>query len=218
MVVPLPNNEFNTEKDAFLSIVSGFDVPEGKYQPVGIPIKRTNSKTKKDFILGGTVHSQLPIQTVSNTITSTVVAVYPFEKFAFYEGNTIRTTIAGSYGTTTGTDTVQVVVGFFNTRQTVGSAISGTPIAAAAVTSPATPTGNYSWNAYSLTIIRGVGTANGFIDTRIHGSFNGAGDDSAGAEAFDDSEPHDLVVYVTWDAADSNNTITLRQFVVEVIR
>ena len=198
--------------------IQRFSIPEEKYQPVGIGLKRTSIKTKKDFILGGSLFASLPSVSLGNTVTETILGRYPFEKFAFYKDMLLRLCASGSFTTVDAADVVQIAVGLFPSRQTIGSAVSGTPVAAAGILSTAGVVTSKGWWAEAWTGILDVGTIDGFADTSIHGSFNGNMKESSASGAYNDGTVHDLCIYAFWNQATVGTTISLTQMFIEQLR
>jgi len=167
-------------------------------------------KLRNLFTLSGVVKSSsTPVTVVGSTVgtTETDLNSFRFFKDEFHVGMIIRISALGTY-TSDGTRTMTLRVGLGTAPVTEwNSAIS-----------TAASTTDAPWNLVWYGIITSIGSA-GTLEAQLTAKINNVNKDDANnaAVAFNTQLNNTIGLTVQWSANNSGNSVTCRQFIVEIL-
>lgn len=173
--------------------------------PVNVAMSGRSIKLRDVFNLSGAISVSSTVVTVSNTITETTLASFNFFPNEWHVGMCVRLTALGIYSTANATDTVTLTVKH-------GSTATNTIVnTAATVTSQ-------PWNLTWYGIIGTLGSS-GTIESQMIGGINNVrkDDPNTATATIDTTVAELLALTATWSNALSGNTISIRQFIVEIL-
>lgn len=156
--------------------------------------------------LSGTVKADYTVTTVANTVTETALNSYSIPASTLAANRVIRVTAAGTYSTANGTDTV-----------TLRARIATT--AWHSIVSTAASVTNAQWSAQWVIVVKTLG-AGGDAESQLPWAFINSvfkSDPNTAVETIDTTQARTLDITAQWSAALAGNTISVRQFVVEVL-
>lgn len=177
--------------------------------PVNTPLPGRSVKMKDVFIFSGATSVSGTVTTVSNTATETNLATFTFLPDEFHVGMTIRIYASGVYSTTAGANrTVTIRVGSGNAPTTEWNSMAST---AADVT-------NVSWHLWWTGIVTAIGTS-GTIEAQMQGKINNVNKDdpNTGTVSIDTTGSRIFALTAQWSGAATGDTISIRQFLVEIL-
>lgn len=155
--------------------------------------------------LSGVVKADYTVASVANTTTETSLNSYSIPAATLEVNRALLIKATGVYGTANATDTITL-------RMKVGGATWHT-----IVSTPASVT-NAQWSVEWLIIVATTG-AGGAAESQLPGAFINSvfkSDPNTATESIDTTTSRTLEITAQWSAAASANTISIRQFVVEV--
>jgi len=177
-------------------------------------------KERSEFVMQGSVEADGTVVTVSNTTTETNLAVYRFSAEDFYAGLAFRVFASGVYTTADAAHQFDIQIGLSASRETAGSANQSSGSTGLGITTPAELVTKASWGFTAYYLVNKIGAVTGDIAGYITGSVSGNVLDSGSESdtAFADTTPIDLVIFATPTSANAGTNISIRQFIVEIIR
>lgn len=178
--------------------------------PTNTPTVGRSVKLRNLFSLSGTVAvSSTPVTVTASTVstTETDLASFRFFKNEFHVGMVIRITALGTY-TSDGTRTVTIRLGQGTAPVTEWNSMVST----------AASTTNNQWNLTWHGIITAIGSS-GTLEAQMVGCINNVlkNDPNSATVAFDTTLDRTIGLTATWSANNISNSITLRQFIVEIL-
>jgi hypothetical protein len=176
-----------------LASVSSAGIPKGNRLDNNVP-------------LSGTVKADYAVTTVANTITETVLSSYSIPANSLAANRVIRVTASGVYSTANATDTVTI-------RGRIAASTWHNVVNTAATVT------NAQWSASWIIIVATTG-AGGTAESQLPWVFINSvvkHDPATAAKSIDTTLARTLDITAQWSAAAAANTISIRQFVVEVL-
>lgn len=156
--------------------------------------------------LSGTVKADYAVTTVANTITETALNSYSIPANSLAANRVIRVTATGVYSTANATDTV-----------TLRGRIAATTWHS--IVSTAATVTNVQWSASWVIIVATTGAA-GTAESQLPWAFVNSvfkSDPATAVKSIDTTLARTLDITAQWSAAAAGNTISIRQFAVEVL-
>lgn len=198
-VLPSPHQE-EEGRDGFLR----------RLIPVGTATPGRSIKLRDLFTLSGIVECDPTVTTVTASVvttTETDLASLRFFKDEFHRNIAIRITASGTY-TSDGTRTVTLRIG----RSLAPTTEWNSMVSTAASTTDA------PWNLTWTGIVATIG-ASGTLEAQMQGRINNVNKDDANnaAVAFDTTVTNVLALTAQWSASNAGNSITIRQFTIEIL-
>lgn len=178
--------------------------------PIETPNVGRSVKQRDLFTLSGAVSVSSTVTTVTASVVSTTetnLATFMFLKDEWHPGMLVRLTARGTY-TSDGTRTVTLKVGAGTAPTTEWNSMAST----------AASTTNAPWNLVWTGIVGTIG-ASGTLEAQMTGRINNVNKDDANAATVTlvTNASLTLALTATWSANDANNSITIRQFFVEIL-
>ena len=178
--------------------------------PINVPLVGRSVKLKDDFVLSGLVAASATVTTVStdvNGATQTNLATFTFLPDEIHFGMLIRITALGTY-TADATRTVTVRVGAGNAPTTEWNSMVST--AAAVTTQP--------WHLIWTGIVSAIGSS-GTVEAQMVGKINNVNKDDSNTAtvSLNTTTSNVLAVTAQWSASTAGNSITIRQFILEIL-
>jgi len=167
---------------------------------------RKGNRLDDNVLLSGVVKSDYTVVTVANTVTQTNLNYYTVPASTLAANRAIRVTAAGIYSTANASDTVSLVFG-------VGGVTWHT------ITSTAASVTNAQWAVSWIVIVKTLG-ASGDAESQLFLAFiNGLFKMSpnTAVKTMNTTTARNVVIEATWSAADAGNTVSIREFLVEVL-
>jgi hypothetical protein len=156
--------------------------------------------------LHGTVKADFTVTTVANTVTETALNSYSIPANTLAANRTLRVTATGTYSTANGTDTV-----------TLRARVAAT--AWHSIVSTGATVTNAQWSASWVIVAKTIAVA-GDAESQLPWAFINSvfkSDPNTAVETIDTTLARTLDLTAQWSAALAGNTISVRQFVVEVL-
>ena len=185
--------------------------------PRNIPHIKRGAKLSSDFVLSGTLVSDATPVTVAANVagtTETDMKSFIIEPSAWYPGMTLRLTFKGHYASD-GTRTVHL---------RVGDGLAPTTEFVDATSPASATTGSQYWGMEVLFICTVVG-ATAEVEAQSETIFHTTTSTSTHVSGiniatitFDATTRRTIALTADWSGSTAGNTITIRQFVVEIIR
>ena len=179
--------------------------------PVETATPGRSIKLRDLFTLGGTLVADATGVTVTASVVSTTetdLKSFRFFKDEFYRGMLIKITAFGTY-TSDGTRTVTLKI---------GNGLAPTTEWNSAVSTAASTT-DAPWHIEWYGIIGTIG-ASGTVEAQMRSKINNVNKDDANNAtiALNTRQTNNFALTATWSANNSGNAITVRQWIVEVLR
>ena len=183
------------------------------------PIATSTRKFMKlhpDFLISGVIEADSTVTTVSSSASETNLDTYtiPLNSISRNDsvtetaGNVIRISASGTYSTANATDTVTIRVGNGSAPTTEWNSMIST--AASVTTQP--------WNLVWTGIFSAIGSS-GTLEAQMTGRINNVNKDDPNTATLTVSTVANIVLAITaqWSNALSGNTISIRQFLIELL-
>ena len=205
-----PNNQAPQAPDAFNTRQSQdtTDFLETKdLFPVNTAMVGRSIKMRDVFNLSGVCAVSSSIVTVANTVTETNLGTFTFNPNEYHTGMVVRISALGTYSGL-GTDTIKILVG-----------VGGAPVTEwNSMTSTAAVATNQPWNLIWTGIITALGSS-GTLEAQMTGRINNVNidDPNTGTVALDTTIRNIFTVSAKWSAASASDTISIRQFIIEIL-
>lgn len=167
---------------------------------------RKGNRLDNNVPLSGAPKSDFTVTTVANTVTETALNSYSIPANSLAANRAIRVTATGTYSTANGTDTM-----------TLRFRVAGT--AWHAITSTAATVTNAQWSVSWLIVAKTI-AAGGDAESQLPYAFVNSvfkTDPNTAVETIDTTQARTLDITAQWSAALAGNTVSVRQFVVEVL-
>lgn len=167
---------------------------------------RRGNRLDNNVVLSGVTKSDYTVTTVAATVTETSLNSYSIPANTLAANRAIRVTATGTYSTANGTDTVAL-------KPKVGGTAWHT------ITSTAAGVTNAQWSLSWLIVARTLG-ASGDAESQLPLAFINSvfkADPATAVKTIDTTASKTVEITATWSANTAGNTISIRQFVVEVL-
>lgn len=217
-IIPLkkedPQSKSSEESSSALELPSSREDSEEFYARRIIPTSATtvgrSIKLRDVFTISGAIEVNSTVATVStdsHTTTETTLGSFTFFKNEFHPDMLIRLTALGTY-TSDGTRTVTLKVGSGAAPVTEWNSIAST----------AASTTNQPWSLTWYGVIKTIGPS-GTLEAQLIGSINNVSKNDANSAtvAIDTTGNLILNLTATWSASNASNSITIRQYILEII-
>lgn len=160
------------------------------------------------FTYNGFIAANATVTTVSNTTTETTLETFSLQSVPLRVGQVVRITTTGIYSTANATDTITVRVGSGGAPTTEWNSMVST---AATVTSQ-------PWHLQWIGIIASLGTT-GTMEAQMIGKINNINKDDPNTGTITINTDSTITIGITaqWSAAAVGNTISIRQFIIEIV-
>lgn len=209
-IIPLSPEEKQRLGSPFVFATPPEEDDSRRVVPISISTVGRSIKLRDVFTLAGTIEVDSALVTVTAASGGTITDLKSFTFFPneLHLNSLIRISALGTY-TSDGTRVVKI---------TVGSGLAASHTEWNSMTSTAAVTTNQPWNLQWTGIVATIGPS-GTLEAQMLGSINNVSKNDPNTATLAIATTGAVVVALTadWDGTDAGNTVTIRQFLIEVL-